>query len=72
MAREPVEVEVLDKDGAPLVKPEPRRGPLTPVINTLAFVFAALTAVMLVLLATAAVLLQQAQKEDEELPPDQE
>jgi len=54
------------------VQPEPRRGPLSPVINTLAFVFASLTAVMLFLLAAAAVLLQQAQKEDEEPPPDPE
>jgi len=68
MSPEPVEVEVLDKDGTPAIPEKRVTGPLSPVINTLAFVFAALTAVMILLIAVAATLAKQ----DDEIPPDPE
>ena len=73
MAEEPLEVEVLDKDGQPLVKAEPRKLSLLNPINALALVFAVLTAMMIFLMALASVLIQQAEKLDEEDPePDKE
>jgi hypothetical protein len=66
MKEEPVEVEVLDKDQAPMLPSKRPSGPLAPVINTLAFVFAVLTALMILLVSMAAVLVKQ------NPPPDQE
>jgi len=75
MSSEPVEVEVLDKDGAPAI-PEKNKLSLLNPINVLALLFAILTAIMIVLLGFAASLEAQARKlEDElddELPPDSE
>jgi len=68
MSREPVEVEVLDKDGTPAIPEKRVTGPLSPIINTLAAVFAVLTALMILLIALAATLAKQ----DDESPPDPE
>jgi len=75
MSSEPVEVEVLDKDGVPAV-PEKNKLSLLNPINVLALLFAILTAIMIVLLGFAASLEAQARKLEEELedelPPDPE
>ena len=72
MSAEPVEVEVLDKDGTPAIPERKKLSPLNP-LNLLALVFAVLTAVMIVLLGLAASLEAQSRKLerelDDELPP---
>jgi hypothetical protein len=76
MSPEPVEVEVLDKDGTPAIPETKKLTPLTPIINLLALVFAVLTAIMIVLLGLAASLEARSRKLekelDDELPPDPE
>lgn len=58
MSEEPTEVEVLNKDGTPAV---PKK--ISPIfmapIQVLAFVFAVLTALMILLVGAAGILLQQ-------------
>ena len=58
MAGEPVEVEVLNQDGSLAVRPE-RQSVLMVPIKALAFVFAVLTALMILLVGIAGVLVQQ-------------
>ena len=75
MSSEPVEVEVLDKDGTPAI-PETKKLSLLNPVNALMLVFAVLAAIMIVLMGLAASLEAQARRlEDElddELPPDPE
>lgn len=60
MASEPVEVEVLNEDGSLAVRPK-RQSVLMVPIKALAFVFAVLTALMILLVGIAGVLLQQSE-----------
>jgi len=58
MADEPVEVEVLNEDGSLAVQPQRQSALMIPV-KALALVFAVLTALMILLVGLAAVLVQQ-------------
>lgn len=69
MGREPLEVEVLDEEGVP-IRSQGRRLSLLNPIHALAFVFAGLTALMILLMALAAALLKASDDLDEETPPE--
>jgi hypothetical protein len=75
MSPEPVEVEVLDKDGVPAI-PERKTPSLLNPVNVLMLIFAVLAAVMIVLMGLAASLEAQSRKLEkdleDELPPDPE
>jgi len=58
MADEPVEVEVLNEDGSLAVQPQRQSALMIPV-KALALVFAVLTALMILLVGLAVVLVQQ-------------
>lgn len=62
MASEPVEVEVLDKDGYPVRR---RSTALSAPINALMFLFALLAAFGILLMALGQVLIQKVQHDDE-------
>ena len=66
MSPDPVEVEVLDKDGVPAIREKSKLSLLNP-INVLALILAILTAMMIVLLGLAASLEAQARKLEDEL-----
>lgn len=60
MAEEPVEVEVLNEDGS-LAVPSKRQSFLMLPIKGLAFVFAVLTALMILLVGIAGILMQRSE-----------
>lgn len=67
MTPEPVEVEVLNKDGTPAIPA--KKHSLANPINVLAFIFALLTSLMILLVGIASVIEKKARELDEEPPP---
>jgi len=72
MSQEPVEVEVLDKDEAPLAVAEEKKHSLANPINVLMLFMAILAAAGILLMAFGNALQDWAEKKQKELPPEPE